>query len=169
MKSYFAKMRGEMRSPPRPAHGHIFCSWLGALLGIAATAYLAHASNVPLFMAPFGGSAVLAFAVPESPLSQPRNIIGGHVLATTVGLLFVTFLGTSWWAMALAVATTIALMQITKTLHAPAGADPLLVMTAHVSWSFILTPALSGSLILVLIALLFNNLVKNRSYPKYWH
>jgi CBS-domain-containing membrane protein len=168
MKSYFAKMRGEMLSPPRPANGHIFWSWLGSLFGIAATAYLAHVSKVPLFMAPFGGSAVLAFAVPESPLSQPRNIIGGHVLATSVGLVFVTFLGTSWWWMALAVATTIALMQITKTLHAPAGADPLVVMTAHASWDFVLTPALSGSIILVFIALVFNNLVSNRSYPKYW-
>ena len=169
MKSYFAKMRGEMRSPPRPATAHIFWSWLGALLGIAAIAYLSRASNVSLLMAPFGASAVLAFAVHESPLSQPRNIIGGHVLATTVGLVFATVAGTSWWAMALAVATAIALMQITKTLHAPAGGDPLLVMMAHVSWSFILTPALTGSVILVLVALVFNNLVKHRSYPKYWH
>lgn len=162
------KMRGETLSPPRPANAHIFCSSLGALLGISATAYLAHRSNVPLLMAPFGASAVLAFAVPDSPLSQPRNIIGGHVLGAAVGLSFMTFLGTSWWAMALAVATAIALMQVTKTLHAPAGADPLVVMTAHASWSFILTPALGGSMILVLIALIFNNLISTRSYPKYW-
>ncbi|XDD51731.1 HPP family protein [Leptospira sp. WS92.C1] len=59
-------------------------------------------------------------------------------------------------------------MQLTKTTHPPAGADPIVILMGNVDWNFILTPALSGSLILLILALGFNNLSKNRQYPKFW-
>jgi CBS domain-containing membrane protein len=73
------------------------------------------------------------YAVPESPLSQPRNVIAGNVLACIVGLLF-RYLTVAdsllrWLAGALAVSCSIVLMQLTKTLHPPAGATALVAAT----------------------------------------
>lgn len=168
MMDYLVKMRGGAASPSRPHYRHVAWSWVGGLLGIAITGYIAQVSQSPLLMPPFGATCVLAFGVPDSPFAQPRNIIGGHVLSALVGLLFLYFCGPVWWAMALAVATAIAVMQLTRTVHPPAGADPLVIMIGLASWKFLITPVLLGSIILVCCGLIFNNLGVGRSYPKYW-
>jgi CBS-domain-containing membrane protein len=69
----------------------------------------------------FGASCVLLFGYPDNPFSQPRNVIGGHFLTSLTGLCFLSVLGASWWSMALALATAVALMQLTRTVHPPAG------------------------------------------------
>ncbi len=68
----------------------------------------------------------------------------------------------------MAVATSIAVMQYTRTLHPPAGADPIVVILTHASWGFILVPVLAGAVILVICGVIKNNLSKERAYPKYW-
>jgi CBS-domain-containing membrane protein len=110
----------------------------------------------------------LIFGFPESPFSQPRNVIGGHVLASFIGLVFLSIFGGNWWSMALAAGTTIAAMMITRTVHPPAGSNPLIIMMLAPTWSFMLTPTLIGSIVLVLVALFFNNIPKQRNYPRYW-
>ncbi|MGV0025989.1 HPP family protein [Phormidesmis priestleyi ANT.L61.2] len=119
-------------------------------------------------MAPFGATSVLIFGVPDSPLAQPRNVIGGNFLAALISLMILKFLGSSPGAMGIAVSSTIALMQITGTLHPPSGAVALVVIMTRPDWKFLLTPALEGSIILVFCAVIFNNLVEERTYPKYW-
>ncbi|HET9056522.1 MAG TPA: HPP family protein, partial [Chitinophagaceae bacterium] len=108
------------------------------------------------------------FGVPESPLAQPRNIIGGHLISTFIGLVCFHFLGNHWYSLALGVGLAIGIMQVTKTTHPPAGADPLVVILGGYQWSFIFSPVLSGSLTITIIALIFNNISKSRKYPKYW-
>jgi CBS-domain-containing membrane protein len=119
-------------------------------------------------MAPFGATCVLLFAAPESHFSQPRNVIGGHFIAATISVLLWHFLGDQWWVLALGVGTAIAVMQLTKTLHPPAGAHPLVIITGHASWGFIFTPVLLGAITLVLCGIIANNLIKDRHYPRYW-
>ncbi len=169
-KNYWFKIRGSRRSVPldRPHHRHIFWSWFGSFLGIAATAYLSVKTNSPLLMAPFGATSVLIFGVPDSPLAQPRNVIGGNFVAALVSLTILHLFGSEPWAMGMAVATAIGMMQFTGTLHPPSGAVALVVMMTKASWQFLLTPALEGSIILVLCAVVFNNLAHERTYPKYW-
>jgi CBS-domain-containing membrane protein len=70
--------------------------------------------------------------------------------------------------MGLAVGLAIAVMMLTKTTHPPAGADPLVVMLGHYSWSYLITPVLTGAVIIVFLALLINNLRSNRNYPTFW-
>jgi CBS-domain-containing membrane protein len=111
-------------------------------------------------MAPFGATSVLIFGVPDSPLAQPRNVIGGNLVAALVSLTILHLFGSSPWAMGMAVATAIGMMQFTGTLHPPSGAVALVVMMTKASWQFLLTPALEGSIILVLCAVVFNNLAK---------
>lgn len=156
------------RAPASPSPGFILWSALGAMLAIALTGWLTRASGYPWQMAPFGASCVLAFGLPDSPLAQPRSVVGGHLVASLVGLLVLRVLGNSWWAAGIAVGLALALMQITRTVHAPAGADPLVAFASQAGAAFLLMPVLAGSLAIVLVALLVNNLRQRNSYPRYW-
>lgn len=166
--AFFAKMRGGATLPPRASLRQVGIAWLGGCLAIGVVAYLASLSNAPLVLGSFGATCVLVFGFPESPFSQPRNVIAGHFIASLVGLIFLTAFGAQWWSVALAVGTTIACMQLTRTVHPPAGSNPVIVMLTMPGWNFLLTPTLIGALLLVLVAVFFNNLPKDRAYPKYW-
>ena len=166
--AYFSKMRGGAECPPRANVRHIAISWLGGCLAIGVVAYMADMSSATLMLGSFGATCVLVFGFPESPFSQPRNIIAGHFLSSLVGLAFLTLLGAHWWSMALAAGTAIAVMQLTRTVHPPAGSNPVIVMLTAPAWNFLLTPTLIGAMIMVLVAVLYNNFYKERTYPKYW-
>lgn len=168
MKSLFSKLEAAGLSPPFSSLKHIFWSWLGSAIAIGVVAWAAYQSQSPILFAPLGASAVLAFAVFESPLAQPRNIIGGHLISTIVGLTFLIMFGNAWWVIPLAVATAIAAMMLSKTVHPPAGANPILVIMAGAQWSFIIETVIPGTVILTLCALIFNNVVGGRKYPTYW-
>jgi len=146
----------------------ILLAGLGGAMATLVLFSLAQWSGLAFVMAPFGATCVLAFALPDSPLSQPRSILGGHLVATAVGLAVGNLLGVSPWTMALAVGLAIALMLATRTTHAPAGADPLLVMLAMPGWSFLLTPVLTGALALVAVAFVYHRVTGRRDYPRYW-
>jgi len=131
----------------------------GAFIAILALLYLTQITGYPLIMASFGASCVLLFALPESPLAQPKNVVGGHFLTALVGLLATHFLPSSILVVALAVAVGIALMVLTGTTHPPAGGNPLLILlgsTTAPSWSFLIFPVLSGAILLVVIASLYH-------------
>jgi CBS-domain-containing membrane protein len=165
---YFPKMRGGHPSPPRPKLSYIFVSWIATVVAISALWAISYFSDSAMIIAPFGATCVLIFAVPDGPLSQPRNVIGGHLLATAISLIFLHLFGDQWWVITLAVATSIAAMQATKTLHPPAGADPLVVILSNATWSFIAIPVFIGSVVLIVCAVITNNLSRDRHYPKYW-
>ncbi len=155
-------------APPAPPMKFVLLSSLGAVAAIAITGWLSVLSGIPWLMAPFGASCVLAFGVPDSPLAQPRAIVGGHLVATSVGLAVGALLGDGWLACALAVGLSLSAMQLSRTVHAPAGADPLIVIATHAPASYLVSPVLVGSLVIVLIAWCVNNLRSGRSYPRYW-
>ncbi|CAG7646207.1 HPP family protein [Paenibacillus allorhizosphaerae] len=139
----------------------------GGFLAIYVCMAAGDAAGLSLLMAPFGASCVIAFALPDSPLAQPRSIIGGHALSTAIGLLLLHTAGLSVWSAALSVALAIVCMQLTRTLHPPAGADPLVVMLGGAGWSFLWTPALLGSVLVVASAFVFHRLCR-RAYPQRW-
>lgn len=169
MKAFLSRIRGgHTEPPPIPSLKHVALTWLGGFLAIGIVAYLSVISNQPLILGSFGASCVLIFGYPDSPFSQPRNVIGGHLLTTLTGLMFFHIFGYEWWSMALALATSIAVMQVTKTVHPPAGSNPLIVMLGHAPWSFLVTPTLLGVLTLQAVAILFHAQIKERTYPKYW-
>jgi CBS-domain-containing membrane protein len=143
-------------------------TYLGSFWGISVLAYLSLHSGYPLIAAPFGATAVLVFALPDSPLAQPRNVIGGNCLSAIICVAFGQLLGSEPWVVALAVATAIKLMQLTQTLHPPGGAIALLGVSSHASWSFVWTPVLVGSLLMVLCTVVFSRLAPGRTYPKRW-
>ncbi|MFH7319556.1 HPP family protein [Desulfurivibrio sp. D14AmB] len=176
--NYFAKMKGGGKCPPPVGAGYIACSWLGALLGIAAVAALHHGWLAPrglvMIIGSFGASAVLIYGAINSPLAQPRNLVGGHLISALVGVACQQLLPEQpGLAAPLAVATAIALMQLTGTLHPPGGATALIAVIGGeeihaLGFLYALVPATSGALIMLLVALLVNNLVPGRKYPEYW-
>jgi len=108
-------------------------------------------SNTTLIMAPFGATAVLVFGLPKSPLAQPKNVILGHLITAFIGVFFVEFIGVSQMSLAVATGLGVSGMLLTKTTHPPAGANPLLIMMSGQTWLFLLTPVLTGAVIIVLM------------------
>jgi CBS-domain-containing membrane protein len=176
--SYWQKMRGNGQNPPRVSLAEVGWSWMGSFLGIAAVALLHYQlvdqQGLMLLLGSFGASAVLVYGAVRSPLAQPRNLLGGHVLSAVVGVTAFQWLGTSpWLAAAVAVSTAIALMHLTRTLHPPGGATALIAViggdSVHkLGYLYVLMPAALGASIMLVIALLINNLAKNRKYPEFW-
>ncbi len=170
MRRYFRKMRGNRRTTPlvAPPPLDVFLSWLGAFLGISLIGFLALSYNVPLLVAPLGASAVLIYGAPDAPLSQPRNLLLGHTLSASIGVLTYFFFGFTWWSAALGTSLAMLLMMLTKTTHPPGGATALFAIMSKAQFTYILVPVFTGALMLLIIALLINNLSPNRSYPRYW-
>jgi len=178
-RDYLRKWRGTTAGgPPRVSNEEIFWSWLGAVFGIGLLASLgAHylaPRDLPLMIGSFGASAVLLYGAPRSPLAQPRNVIGGHVVSALVGVACWKLLqGNPWLAQALAVATAIALMHLTRTLHPPGGATALIATLGpgqiqDLGFWYVLMPVALGAIILVAVALVVNNLPRSRRYPEIW-
>ena len=175
---YLSKMKGSTKSPPGVGPGELLWSWIGAVLGIGACGWLSsryfEPRDLSLLIGSFGASAVLVYGAIKSPLAQPRNLIGGHVLSGLVGVACWQFFGaTIWVAAALAVSIAIVAMLATKTLHPPGGATALIAVIGgdkvhSLGYLYAFIPAGAGALVLMLVALLVNNLNQNRKYPEYW-
>ena len=164
-----SKFRGDSAAlPPRAPAKAVSLAFVGGFLAIAIIALLAQSLHVALVLGSFGASCVLVFGYPDVPFSQPRNVIAGHVLSTVIGLAFVHFCGPHWWSVALAVGSAIAAMMITRTVHPPAGSNPVIVFLMKPAWDFALFPTLTGAVILVLVALIFHNATREARWPKYW-
>lgn len=155
-------------APARAPWQAIMVAFLGSFACIAVLVALTQVHQTLWIMAPFGATCVLAFALPESPLAQPRHIIGGHVITALIGLLMLHSFGEALWSTALAVALGIIAMQILRVTHPPAGANPLLIFSLHASWSFLIHPVLIGSVMIVLITYLCHRLAGQKKYPVYW-
>ncbi|HWR97218.1 MAG TPA: HPP family protein [Candidatus Methanoperedens sp.] len=175
---FLAKMRGGGHAPPAESLREIAWSWLGAVLGIAACGLLSAAVFEPrettLLIGSFGASAVLVYAAIRSPLAQPRNLVGGHVVSALVGVAsWQVFGGTLWLAAALGVSLAITAMLATRTLHPPGGATALIAVIGGpkihaLGFLYVLVPAGLGALVLLVIALAVNNAARGRRYPEYW-
>lgn len=171
-------MKGQGGSPPRVSVVEILWSWVGAFLGISAVSYmnfnLLASSDAVMLIGSFGASAVLIYGAIKSPLAQPRNLLGGHLVSAVIGVSFYQLLpGTPWLASSLSVATAIAAMHATKTLHPPGGATALIAVIGsakihNLGYLYVLMPVGGGALVMLVVALLINNLAEKRQYPEFW-
>lgn len=167
--SYFRKFKGLSEPlPSSPSLSQVGFVWLGAFLAAAVIASLAYFTKQPLVLGSFGASIFVLFILPDTPFAQPRNVVGGHFISTLVGLVFLHLVSPEWWSMALSLATALSLMQLLRVPHPPAGSNPFIVFLVSANWDFLLTPTLLGAALLVVVALLYNNLSLQRSYPRYW-
>lgn len=179
LREYIGKMRGTTRgSPPRVSLSEVIWSWIGGFIGIALVSGFNRlwfeGTDLTLLIGSFGASAVLVYGAVRSPLAQPRNLVGGHIVSAIIGVIAWKFLHVDpVLAAAVAVATAIAVMHLTRTLHPPGGATALIAVIGSDSihgagFLYVLIPATIGPLILLLVALLVNNLASSRRYPEIW-
>ncbi|CAI2769304.1 HPP family protein [Flavobacterium collinsii] len=154
-----------------------FWSFIGSFVGIGILSYLESirfsGTDIVFLIGSFGASSVLIYGIIQSPFSQPRNLIGGHVISAIIGVTINKLIPDIVWLSApLAVSFSIIFMQITKTLHPPGGATALIAVTGSaqikdLGYMYVLSPVLDGVLILFITALIFNNMTSSRSYPSH--
>lgn len=175
---YFGKMRGRGWSGRRPRLRAAWQSFVGAFVGMLVLSalerfYSGGTANI-LLIGSFGATACMIFGLPESPYSQPRNVLGGHMGSALCGVTAYILAGNIvWLACALAVSGALAFMHITRTFHPPGGATALIAVVGgptmvSLGYGYVLVPVGSGSLVLVLMAVFINNLFRYRRYPIHW-
>ena len=163
------KIRGHISSgPPCSPFKYACWSFISGTIGILAVSLVAVACGQLLLIGSFGASAMLLFGVNNSPLAQPRNLIGGHLVSAGVAVIMAALFGPGLIVSAVTVGLAIMLMNLTHTEHPPGGATALIGIQGNAGPLFILIPVLSGALILLLVALFTNNVVYHRRYPLKW-
>ncbi len=177
--NYLRKMKGTTKSPPRVSLSEIIWSWVGAFLGVTAVALINYntlgGTDLVMLTGSFGASAVLIYGAISSPMAQPRNLIGGHVFSAIVGVAAYQLLHAPLWlAASVAVATAIAVMHATKTMHPPGGATALIAVIGSakihaLGYLYAIMPAGAAAIVMLVVALLVNNIPKGRKYPDFWY
>lgn len=176
---YLNKLRGRRRVPQRAPWHEIIWSAVGAFIGIFAVYEVGHFEQFHIgdslfLVGSFGASAILIYGVPKSPYAQPRNLVFGHILSAIAGVTCALMLKNSpALAAALAVSLALFAMHLTNSIHPPGGATALIAVIGseqihQMSYWYVLSPILSGALIMLLVALVVNNLSPYRRYPEFW-
>jgi CBS-domain-containing membrane protein len=152
-----------------------FWTFIGAFIGIGLIGYTQQSefvgTDAVFLIGSFGASAVLVFGATNSPLAQPRNLVLGHFLSAVIGVsVYLLLPDYLWLTSALSVSLSIVAMQITKCMHPPGGATALIANIGSkkiksLGYGYVFSPVMSGVLILLLVALIVNNIPKNRNYP----
>ena len=175
---YLNKIRGGATSPQRVPLHEIIWSALGCFLGISSVYWVGHLQGLGLedslfLVGSFGASAILIYGIPEAIPSQPRNLIGGHVLSAIVGVSCAMLIPTPMIAAAAAVASAVVVMHLGRCIHPPGGATALIAVIGgqnihDLGYWYVLTPIASGAILMLIVALITNNLSTQRRYPKFW-
>jgi len=146
----------------------IWCA-TGAAVGIGLVLVLVDSPSTPLFVASLGGSAVFLFGLTRAPAAQPRALFGGHFAGALIGVVCFQSFGDALWVYVLAVVLTLAFMLVSKTVHPPAGANPLIMVHAHAGLFSLWQPVGLSVLLLALVAMAWSRLgLTVVHYPSDW-
>ena len=140
---------------------------LFSIITIGILTFLTYRTEFGIFLlASFGSSMVLLYGYPESPFAQPKNVFFGHLVTAIVGLFFLNFVPLPiFLTIPLAVGFGVGLMILLNVTHPPAGGNPIIVIIGSVSFDYLLSPVISGSVIIVIFAIIVNKLILKKSYP----
>lgn len=142
---------------------------LGVSAGVSLALHMVAPPVSPFFLASLGGSAVFLFGLTRAPAAQPRALLGGHLGGALIGIACYQFFGDALWVYALAQALALSFMLLTKTVHPPAGANPVLMVYSHAGWSALVQPVLLGVTVLAAVAVVWSRLYPGLShYPAAW-
>ena len=137
-------------------------------LTIGVLSLLTYKTTYGLFLiASFGSTMVLLYGYPESPFAKPKNIFFGHFLTSLVGVIFVNFVPLPIFIIIpVAVGIGVGLMIILNVTHPPAGGNPIIVIMGSVSFEYLISPVISGSIIVIVFGIILNKFIAKRNYPK---
>jgi CBS-domain-containing membrane protein len=143
-------------------------SAVGASLAIALALWFVGRYEGPFLLASLGGSTVFLFALRDTEAAQPRALFGGHFGGALIGIICFQFFGDALWVSVAAVVLTMVFMVATRTIHPPAGANPLLIVESHAGFYALLNPVGIGVLTLFIVAVLWSRLDRGKAYPIKW-
>ena len=155
-----------------PLKERLLCG-IGALLGLLLSSlisWLVLGDINAWYIAPMGASSVLLFAVPASPLAQPWNMVVGNTIAGIIGVTCAMYIPNLTEAFSVAVGLSIVLMMTTDSLHPPSGAIAITAVLGgeavhQLGYHFIFYPVLLNSILLLVIAIVFNRML-GKQYPQ---
>ena len=144
-----------------------FLAGLFSTITISLLTVLTYKTEYGIFLlASFGSSMVLLYGYPESPFAQPKNVFFGHFITALVGLFFLNFVPLPIYiTIPLAVGFGVSLMIFLNVTHPPAGGNPIIVIIGSVSFDYLLSPVITGSIIIIVFAIIINRFVLKKTYP----
>ncbi len=149
--------------------GRLLWCGLGAAISIFVALILVGPLPSPFLLASLGGSTIYLFGLTRDPATQPRALFGGHIGGALIGVVCYQCVGELLWVYALAEVLTLGYMLITKTVHAPAGATPLVMIQSHASFSTLWQPVFVGVFSLAAVAFVWSRIVPGLvHYPVAW-
>ncbi len=149
--------------------GRLAACAAGSAVGVGLTVWALDLPSSPLLLASLGGSAVFLFGLTRAPAAQPRALFGGHLGGALIGVLCVQWFGDAPWVYVLSVVLTLVYMLATRTVHPPAGANPLIMVHGHAGLGALWQPVGLGILILAVVAAVWSRLVPGMvHYPVKW-
>ena len=144
-----------------------FLAGIFSIITISILTILTYKTEYGIFLlASFGSSMVLLYGYPESPFAQPKNVFFGHLITSLVGLFFLNFVPLPIYiTIPLAVGFGVGLMIFLNVTHPPAGGNPIIVIIGSVSFDYLLSPVITGSIIIIVFAIIINRFILKKSYP----
>ena len=141
---------------------------LFSFLTIGALTLLTYKTEYGIFLiASFGSTMVLLYGYPESPFAQPKNIFFGHLLTALVGVLCLLFIPfPKYILIPLAAGLGVGLMILFNVTHPPAGGNPIIVIIGGVSYDYLLSPIITGSIVILVFGVILNRFILKKNYPK---
>tara|TARA_B100001115_G_scaffold143764_1_gene111631 strand:- start:116 stop:580 length:465 start_codon:yes stop_codon:yes gene_type:complete len=138
-----------------------------SIVTIGILTFLTYKTEFGIFLlASFGSSMVLLYGYPESPFAQPKNVFFGHLVTAIVGLIVLNFLPLPLFiTIPLAVGFGVGLMILFNVTHPPAGGNPIIVIVGSVSFDYLFSPVITGSIIIITSAIIINRYILKKSYP----
>ena len=138
-----------------------------SIITIGILTFLTYKTEFGVFLlASFGSSMVLLYGYPDSPFAQPKNVFFGHLVTAIVGLLVLHFIPLPIFiTIPLAVGLGVGLMILLNVTHPPAGGNPIIVIVGSVSFDYLLSPVMTGSIIIIIFAIIINKFILKKSYP----
>ena len=138
-----------------------------SIITIGILTFLTYKTEFGIFLlASFGSSMVLLYGYPESPFAQPKNVFFGHLVTSVVGLIVLYFVPLPLFiTVPIAVGFGVGLMILFNVTHPPAGGNPIIVIVGSVSFDYLFSPVITGSIIIIISAIIINRFILKKSYP----
>jgi len=144
-----------------------FFAGISSIITISILTFLTYKTEFGVFLiASFGSSMVLLYGYPESPFAQPKNVFFGHLLTSIIGMFFLYLIPLPLYIiLPLAVGFGVGLMIFFNVTHPPAGGNPIIVIIGSVSPDYLLSPVITGSIIIIIFGVIINRFIFKKSYP----